>query len=145
MDQELLAVLLSAAISLSGLQPMTVDELPAILRVSHEEMKREVCPRDPASCQGIAAIFDADRQRILIDETLNMDMADDNSFVVHELVHVLQYRQRGSWMYANCTESMDTEAQAYQVQNAYLRRAGRLVRFYQRLAFAGCDQTGRVF
>ena len=148
MDQELLAVLLSAAISLSGLPPISADELPAIVRVSHEEMKREVCPRDPASCKGIAAIFEPDRQRILIDNALNLDLTDDNSFVVHELVHVLQFRQfrqYGSLMYANCAASMNTEAQAYQVQNAYLKREGRLIRFYQRLAFAGCRRADRVF
>jgi hypothetical protein len=145
MEQELLAVLLSAAISLSGLPPMEVHELPAIQRVSHDDMKQAVCPRDPDSCKGIAAVFDSDRQRIFIDETLNMDLADDNSFVVHELVHVLQFRQRGSRMYANCTESVNTETQAYQVQNAYLKREGRLVRFYQRLAFASCSRAGRVF
>lgn len=145
MDQELLAVLLSAAISLSGLPPISADELPAIVRVSHEEMKREVCPRDPASCNGIAAIFEPERQRILIDVALNLDLTDDNSFVVHELVHVLQFRQYGSLMYANCAASMNTEAQAYQVQNAYLKREGRLIRFYQRLAFAGCSRADRVF
>ena len=145
MNQDLLAVLLSTAISLSGLPPINVNELPAIVRVSHEEMRREVCPRDPGSCKGIAAIFEPDRQRILIDEALNLDLTDDNSFVVHELVHVLQFRQYGSLMYANCAASMSTEAQAYQVQNAYLSREGRLARFYQRLAFADCGPVDRVF
>lgn len=145
MEQELLAALLSAAISLSGLPPMEVNQLPAIQRVSHAEMVREVCPQDPRSCNGIAAVFDADRQRIFVNEALNMDLVDDNSFIVHELVHVLQFRQRGSRMYENCEESVNTEAQAYQVQNAYLKSAGRLVRFYQRLSFASCRREGRVF
>ena len=124
---------------------MDVLDLPPIVSLSHEALTQEVCPRDPASCRGMVAIFEADRQRILIDESLDLEQAEGSSFVVHELVHVLQFRQRGDRMYEGCEESMKTEAQAYQVQNAYLKMEGRLLRLRQRLAFASCSSAGRSF
>ena len=144
MEQELLGALLSVAISLSGLPPLEVSEVPPILRLSHAEMTRQICPADPLSCKGMAAIFDLEQQRILVVDTLDMKLADDNSFLVHELVHVLQFKQRGHQMYENCEESAKTEGQAYRVQNAYLKMQGRLLRFYQRLAFADCDSPERL-
>ncbi len=145
MEQELLAVLLSAAISLSGLPALNLLELPPILRLSHENMTKEVCPLDPASCRGMVAFFDADQQRILIDDSLDLALPEGSSFVVHELVHVLQFSQRGERMYEDCEESVKTEAQAYQVQNAYLKKEGRLLRLRQRLAFASCSSAARAF
>lgn len=145
MEQELLGILLAAAISLSGLPPVDVSELPPILRLPHARIVQEICPEGPASCQGMVAIFDTDRQRILVDDSLDLTLAEDNSFIVHELVHVLQFKSFGDSMYANCAASMRTEGQAYWVQNAYLKQEGRLLRLFQRIAFASCNNGWGAF
>lgn len=145
MEQELLRHLLAAAISLSGLPPVDIADLPPILRLSHAEMTREVCPEDPQNCRGMASFYDIERQRILIDEALDLSVPEQNSFVVHELVHVLQFKQRGDKMYEDCVESTKTEAQAYEVQNAYLHQAGRYASFSQKVAFADCPNFSLMF
>ncbi|MBK7664847.1 MAG: DUF4157 domain-containing protein [Sterolibacteriaceae bacterium] len=137
-DSTLLAYLLSAAASLSGYPQVAVDALPPIVRMSAAEMRRAVCDHGQNSCADMAAVFDTDGGRILLRDDLDLDSAADNSFLVHELVHVLQHRQRGGRIFAGCHETLRTEREAYAVQNRYLKREGQFLRFGEGLAFMRC-------
>jgi len=132
---ETLAFLLTMAISLSGLPGMPVSELPPITPVSQETMFREVCPVHPHDCYGLQAVYDTDGKRVLYLDTLNTEDSFDNSFLVHELVHVLQYRAYGDTIYAGCAALKRTETQAYAVQNAYLKRQGVFAQVGEGLRF----------
>lgn len=143
MDTALVAFLLDMAVKFSGLPPIPVDALPAFQPVSRAEMQRRVCPEAAPGCGAIVALFDTDQYRILYLEQLDLDNAADNSFLVHEIVHVLQFRQRGESIYADCSALLRTEGQAYRAQNAYLRREGQLMRVGEVLRFTTCaaDRT----
>ena len=138
-DPTLLAYLLSAASTLSGYPPVPEQELPPIVFMSTVDMRREVCGDDQESCANMAAVFDSDRNRILLRNDLDLDNPGDNSFVVHELVHVLQYHQRGERIFAGCHETLQTEREAYRVQNRYLKREGQFLRFGEALMFMTCS------
>lgn len=138
MDATLLAYLLSAAVSLSGYPTVALETLPPIVRMSAGEMHREVCSDTQTSCANLAALFDTDSQRILLRDDLDLDNASDNSFLVHELVHVLQHRLRGDRIFAGCHETLATEREAYAAQNRYLKREGKFLRFGEALAHTRC-------
>ena len=118
------AELLSAAIALSGLPPISQAELPPLYALSTAEMAQTLCPEQPAQCRAIAALFDTERYRILILSTLNLDDPEDHSFLLHELVHVLQFKVRGEAGFASCNAIVVSEREAYQVQNRYLASHG---------------------
>lgn len=138
MDTALIAFLLDMAVKFSGLPPIPVETLPPFEPVSRAEMQRLVCPEDAPGCGAIVALFDTDHYRILYLNQLDLDNPTDNSFLMHELVHVLQYHQKGEAIYADCTTTLGTEAAAYRAQNAYLRREGQLMRVGEVLRFTTC-------
>lgn len=137
-DSTLLAYLLSAAANLSGYPAVALEDLPPIVRISAAEMRQEFCGDGQRSCANMAALFDGDGKRILLRDDLDLDHPGDNSFLVHELVHVLQHRQRGERIFAGCHETLRTEREAYAVQNRYLKREGAFLRFGEGLALMGC-------
>jgi hypothetical protein len=144
MDASLVPYLLDLAVRFTGLPALPPDQLPQLQAVSHVQMTAAVCADAAPGCEGVVAIFDPDRDRILYLETLDLEDADDNSFLLHEIVHVLQYRQDGSAIYANCQALLRTEAQAYRAQNAYLRHEGRLMQVgavLQATTCAGADPS----
>jgi hypothetical protein len=112
--------LLLAAITLSGLPPVPLSDLPPLYAVSTEELAETICPGQPGKCQTIAAIFDTERYRILILSKLDLADPADNSFLLHELVHVLQLKQQGEAGFSSCQAIVDSERVAYGVQNRYL-------------------------
>lgn len=144
MDPDLLAYLLSVAIQLSGLPPIGPDELPPIERLPPDQLNRQVCPGDPGNCIGLAAYFDIPAYRILIDRRLDPLHPADHSYLLHEFVHVLQYRVHGPTLFARCEDSFRHEAQAYRVQNIYLRRQGVLLRVGDALQLARCAREERL-
>jgi hypothetical protein len=81
------------------------------------------------------AAFDTQRYRILIRDSLNLDDAAENSFLVHELVHVLQYKKDGSGQFMSCESVIKSENEAFDTQNRYmqsfglLRREGMVMRY----------------
>ncbi len=135
LSAELLARLLAAAIRYSSLPAMEVADLPPIEQLSAQALAEKVCPEAPTRCNTVAALFDTEGYRIYLRDSLNPADPMDNSFIVHELVHVLQYRKFGRDHFANCHRRIDSEHQAYFVQNNYLGeegvdwREGYLVRF----------------
>jgi hypothetical protein len=144
MDATLVAFLLELAVKFTGLPAIPLNELPEFQRVSRAEMQRVVCAEEETGCRNIVALFDTDRFRILYLDTLNLDNPSDNSFLLHELVHALQYRRGGEAIYADCRALLRTEAQAYRAQNAYLRREGQFMRVGEVLRFTTCAADPKV-
>lgn len=138
MDTALVAFLLDMAVKFTGLPSIPVEAMPVFQPVSRAEMQRRVCPEEAPSCGAIVALFDTDNYRILYLDQLDLDNPTDNSFLMHEIVHVLQYQQKGETIYADCNSTLRTEAEAYRAQNAYLRREGQLMRVGEVLRFTTC-------
>lgn len=122
---DLLAELLSVAAALSGYEPIPVSALPPVEVVEPANLANEACPMEAGRCGGIVAYFDTDRRRILLSTRLDLDNVGDNSFVVHELVHVLEQHYNGGKAFVGCEANLRSERRAYRVQNAYLRQLGR--------------------
>lgn len=137
-DIELLAYLLAAAVRLSGLDPLPVGQLPPVQQMSPNMLQAIACPRRSADCADIAAFFDHTRYRILLRDDLDLARSTDNSFLVHELVHVLEHRAKGKRFLADCADSLRSEREAYRVQNTYLREQGRLERHGDMLSHMDC-------
>ncbi len=120
---------------LSGLPYFALKELPPLLPLPQAALAHEVCGVEQAHCRGLVAVYDTDLRRILYVNTLDMSDPTDQSFIVHELVHALQHQQRGDALHASCAAVVESERQAYAVQNRYLtefrqwQRVGEVVRF----------------
>jgi len=138
-DVELLTYLVAAAARLSSLDAMPVPQLPPVSQLPPAELRMVACPQRPADCADIAAFYDHDGNRILLRDDLDMASGADNSFLVHELVHVLEHRAKGAAFHADCNEALRSERKAYRVQNAYLREQGRLERHGDMLSHMNCS------
>lgn len=146
MPPELLAYLLAAAVRLSGYPAIALEDLPPILRLPPAELAAQACPNRREDCGKIAAAFEPGDYVIYLRDTLDLEDPADNSFLLHELVHVLQWKRDGVTMYEGCERAMETEREAYRVQNAYLKGEGRLVGFGHALLFLSCaGQQGALF
>ncbi len=138
MDTQLAAYLLSAAVKVSGLPPVPLESLPEFIAMPSSMLKAEACKEKVANCRGIVALYDMERNRVLYRDDLNVDDPSDNSFLVHELVHVLQYAQGGDAIYKDCPSLVQTERAAYAAQNMYLHAQGQLLRVGRIMQFARC-------
>ena len=138
MDSSLITFLLAVAIRMTGLPAVPESELPPFVPLSPEELERQICPDAGNGCKGIAAYFDVLHYRILYRDTLDLDEPLDHSYLLHEIVHVLQHRQVGNAMYADCWAMLQSEGQAYRAQNSYLRMSGQLAYVGGRLRDASC-------
>ncbi|HEX6829259.1 MAG TPA: hypothetical protein VF104_09790 [Burkholderiales bacterium] len=139
MPPDLLAYLLAAAVRLSGYPAISLEELPIILRLPPAELAAHSCPKQSQQCAGVAAAFEPGEYVIYLRDNLDLEDTADNSFLVHELVHVLQWKRDGDAVFGDCERALDTEREAYRVQNAYLKRDGRLARYGHALLFASCS------
>ncbi|MGN6702312.1 MAG: hypothetical protein ACTHKB_05025 [Burkholderiaceae bacterium] len=119
-SSEILAQLLAAAVRLSGLPGIDPADLPPIVPMERNELNQAVCSSAPVRCSGLVAAFDTLRYRIVVDSRLDFASPQDNSYVVHEIVHVLQFKQSGSKRFTSCHAVVDSEKQAYAAQNRYL-------------------------
>jgi hypothetical protein len=138
MDAQTIAYLLAAAIKLSGLPAVPAAQLPAFVPLPPAELRAEACKERVAACRGIMALYDMKGHRVLYRDDLDMDSPSDNSFIVHELVHVLQYAQSGERIYQDCPALVRTERAAYTVQNLYLNEQGQLLRVGRMMQMARC-------
>lgn len=141
---ELLEYLLAKALRLSGLPAVSTAALPPVYQISREELQKEVCPSDPENCRGLAAVFDDLRYRILILDSFELSdnfKPVDYSYLLHELVHAIQYLHSGPYIFQDCATLYQTEKQAYDVQDAYLAEEGAFHRagIYLRFSFR-CDE-----
>jgi hypothetical protein len=141
MDPTLLAQLLAAAIRFTDLPPVDIANLPDIVAMSSEQITAQICPEKPSSCQTLIALYEPTKKRILYRNTLNMKLVKDQSFVLHELVHVLQYAQKGDLLFANCKETMESEGQAYRAQDRYLGEKGEEYRVGGLFRFIRCEDS----
>jgi hypothetical protein len=114
---------------LSGYDPVPLEDLPSIQQLPASVIRSQVCPVQPQTCADMIAIFDNTRSRILISDELDPRNSHDSSFIVHELVHVLESRRKASGYQQDCEETLASERTAYRVQNAYLREQGRPERY----------------
>lgn len=135
---ELLGSLLAAAIEFSGLPALHVSELPPVVVMSTDEMTRTVCATNPGRCTSLIAAFDTNAYRILVRDSLDLEDPTDNSFLVHEIVHVLQLRKAGIKSFTSCRDIVASEHQAYTVQNKYLNVNGRVGQQGASLRFVRC-------
>lgn len=138
-DPEVYQDILSKAASYTEL-PGFENNVPPIIVLSEQDMYQEVCREDIDQCRGMAAFFDTEGYRILMRDDLDMYDDTDNSFLLHELVHALQFLSRGNDIFATCEEVMATEKQAYEAQNKYLRSRGQLFVAGAMLRFTSCPK-----
>lgn len=139
MDASLIAFLLMAAVRITGLPAVPVEELPPFVPLPALELERQICPDAGNGCRGIVAYFDSLHYRILYRDSLDLDEPLDHSYLLHEIVHVLQHRQFGNAMYADCYALRQTEGQAYRAQNVYLHATGQLAYVGGMLQYASCS------
>lgn len=138
-DRETLEYLVGKAARHSGLPALTLNELPPIQFVSEADLNKTVCPDDPANCRQLAAVFDDLGYRILVRD--DFDISEnfnpyDYSFLIHEIVHALQYRSRGAEIFNGCDAVKATEIQAYDAQDSFLKEAGDFHRLGQFIRFS---------
>lgn len=143
-DLTLMTQLLAATVRLSGLAPMPVQELPGLHTLPAADLRAQACPAEAEACINLAGWYDTLRHRILISEPFDPRSARDLSFVVHELVHVLERRQLGERYQADCEATLKSERRAYRVQNAYLQEHQAPERYGRMLLNVACapDQPG---
>lgn len=129
LDAALLSYLMAAAARLSGYEPVPLEQLPSVHLMPASVIRSQVCPVQPQTCADMVAIYDNTRSRILISDELDPHSSHDSSFIVHELVHVLEFRRKASGYQQDCEETLASERTAYRAQNLYLREQGRPERY----------------
>jgi hypothetical protein len=133
MQAELFDDLMQWAVKLSGLPSAT--HMPTIYPMGSEQLVQKVCPEDPRNCRSLVSFYSTKEEAIFYIDSLDLGDDTDLSFIVHELVHHLQYSAQGDSLFSTCQKVMTTETQAYAVQNKYLahfkqwRRVGDAIRF----------------
>jgi hypothetical protein len=135
---DLLSSLLAAAVQFSGLPSIDVADLPPVEVVTTEEFGKMVCPLRSGACIVMMAAFDTQRYRIVIRDSLNLDDPAENSFLVHEMVHVLQYKKDGSTRFMSCEGVVESEREAFDAQNHYMNSNGVLRREGGALRYMHC-------
>ena len=138
LSHELLSTLLLAAIRFTGLPALQVSELPPVIMLPRSELNKTVCAAAPVRCAGLTAAFDTLGYRIVADDKLDFNDPDDASFLLHEMVHVLQFKNTGITGFTSCTAVLDSEEQAYSAQNDYLREHNRPAHQGAMLRFSRC-------
>ncbi len=137
------AALLKIAAALAGYPEPAGRPLPAVVAMPVAALKARVCPAAADRCGEVAALYDHHAHRILIRADLDRGDAIGQSFLVHELVHVLQ-----AWDHDTdadgCAASLAAERTAYAAQNRFLAQAGRPERFGTMLAMMACAPDQRA-
>ncbi|MCE2679032.1 MAG: hypothetical protein LW629_01020 [Burkholderiales bacterium] len=143
LSQALLQDLLLIAIQLSQLPAVDVSQIPDVQLVSPTVLMEKVCPDEPARCRNMAAVFDTEAYQIYVRAPFSEQNAMDKSFLIHELVHVLQFKLGGHERFGSCEAVLANERQAYQVQNLYLHQEGSDWREGFSLRFMTCPTTAK--
>lgn len=137
--EELIDFLFDSASALSKYPLYEKTKRPQILKKTKVQMTQEICPEDPNNCYNLAAFYNTDKNEITYDEMLDINSDHDNSFIVHEIVHSLQFHHKGSSIYIDCKATKATELEAYTVQNIYLKKRGQFAQYGEALRFLVCD------
>ena len=138
-DSVIIAHLFSVAAALSGYPAIPAVEQPLLRLMTPAALIEEVCPGAPSDCEKLVALYDHERHQVLVRSDLDLQDASDNSFLVHEFVHVLEARQKGASYQKDCMATLRSERDAYRVQNVYLDREGRSERHGGMLAHRVCS------
>lgn len=140
---ELFAVLLSWAVTLSGYQ--IPSEEPEVVAVPHQFFVDNACNGRECRVYG----WYAGGRKLYIDE--RMDPKGDTlaaSVVVHEMVHFLQGMSRGTpdhlkgaafGEHPSCRDSIELEREAYAAQREFLLRNGVYRVIGTSMLRVGCD------
>jgi hypothetical protein len=143
-DPETRTYLFEKAQRYSGLFSANETMLPPLYSVSKKQMGKIVCPERPFDCDKLAAVFDDIGYRILILDSFDISSnfkPFDYSFLIHEIIHALQFYERGPEIFKDCQEIYLTEEQAYRAQDHYLKDEGEFFRASMALKFFYCDEV----
>lgn len=140
-DAELLDYVYEKASGLSGRRSLPPQKRPPVYLVSKADLSLIVCPEAPRNCEMLAAVFDDVGYRVLVRSDLEMNSPFEWSFLIHETVHALQYREDGPEIFRDCAAILKTETEAYRVQDEYLKREGQFFRAGTALRFFHCDEA----
>jgi hypothetical protein len=139
--ESVMVSLMIAASRLSGLPAIPTEQMAAVKSISQEEVVSMQCPEDPEECSGMVAFYDMAKNTIFIKNTLDLDTTIGQSFLLHEMVHVLQHKAFGSGIFDDCDNTVRSEKLAYAVQNKFLINNGLFDRFGDSLAYMTCSNT----
>jgi hypothetical protein len=95
--------------------------------------------RSRRHCRLLVALYDTERARIVYRNTLDMRDPTDQSFIVHELVHHLQFLVQGDELFATCRSTMAAEEQAYRAQSLYQKHFRQWQRMGEVMRFMNCE------
>jgi predicted transcriptional regulator len=114
----------------------------SIYLLSDDELSTQVCPEDPKNCHGLVGLYDTNTKDIFLREDINPDTDMLSiSFLIHEMVHKLQNELRTEdQMFSTCEKLFQTELQAYNAQDAFLKSEGQFFRAGNALKFFICNQ-----
>jgi hypothetical protein len=126
---------------ISSLDPANNWKKIAYYILTDEELSKQVCPNDPHNCHGLAAVFETVTNTIYIREDVHPDLSIVNlSFLIHEMVHALQSETRSEdELFGDCAKLYQTEKQAYDAQDAFLKAEGQFFRAGTALRFFNCN------
>jgi hypothetical protein len=133
------ADLLAMAIRFSGLPGMPAEQLPFFEPMTQAQIEITQCRYVVEKCEGVISLYDHYDYKIIYLDTLDPDDPEDNSFLVHEMVHVLQYKAGLVPSPLTCKDIVRLEKQAYAAQNAYLRYEGSTSRWGQSESLVSCQ------
>lgn len=131
--------LMAWAVRLTGLPP--AKDRPEVIPMSAAQLSATVCPDVPSSCRGLMAVYDTERTRVLIRDTLDLREMAAQSFIVHEFIHHLQHRAQGASLTSGCEQVIAAERQAYEAQNRFLQQHRQLLRVGEMLRSMRCDSA----
>ena len=140
-DAGLAADLMRWASRLSGLEDLAPGQPPALVPLTPKDIEANVCPASPNGCRSLVAVYDTVSRRVLYRSSLDMRDPTDQSFIVHELVHHLQYLHRGEAIFATCAATLESERQAYAAQNLYQQRFRQWQRMGEVMRFMHCEEA----
>ncbi len=93
------------------------EALPILTALPHDMLMKVACVKACPSIKGAQI-----NERVYFDADLDMADVHNAAIIFHELVHYLQWAQKGRA--ESCTEWVNREIAAYQAQNALLYAAG---------------------
>ena len=138
-SQELITYLMTIAVRLSGFPAIPTEEYPLVKMLTQNEIIQFQCPEEPSACQNMVAFYEPEKNTIFLRDSLNLKITVDNSFLLHEMVHVLQHKSMGQDVFKDCANTLQSERQAYRVQNTYLVGSGLSDRFGDGLNYMVCS------
>lgn len=93
------------------------DVAPEVHLTTLEKLREIACPGKKCSPKALQV-----KNRIYLDETLDMSDIQNAAILYHEYIHALQYANKGEAK--DCEEWLAREYEAYGLQNYVLQKAG---------------------